>query len=231
MATEAVTSRQYLAVPFRKDFTNPTSERKNVALLNGLVSLPGIFPLPYTDDLKRIALASLLTDPDNVVWEVWQGGELIGVMLIDHLIPNLEGRAHFGFFDRQLWGKRDLVIKMMAWAFEALNLQRIDVEIPETIDTLIRFCRVKLGFRYPGEREASGHPIVPKIEEKLRINGAAQWVAKFGSRKEKAHWNGDKFVDVVCLRVLREEFVQDRITEAERAVRLATPASDIVEVA
>ena len=200
---------QYLAVPYNA-FTGSPS--KNDTILDGCLTLPNIFPVPLGSDMERkLAVAWWLNDPKNLSWEVWRGGTLVGVCGYTRIVAGLDALAHFAFWDRELLGRRTLLLKLMRWAFDNLGLQRISAEIPEHLGPVIRFTRVKLGFRYEGETLAARHPKVLGLE-KAQINGPAKWTAKWGSRRESAFVDHDGNAhDVVCLRILKEEF--DRNTE------------------
>ena len=169
------------------------------------MNLPNLFAMPWDEDRRRLAIASWLTGLQNCFWSVWTGGTVVGMIGLTRIIVGLDAQAHLAFFDRQLWGKRALVQKMMAWAFESLELQRLSVEIPDHLDPLIRFARVKLGFRYEGERLAALHPKVRGLTAE-RINGPDNWVAKFGSRRERMFRDMDgRWHDLITLRLMREE--------------------------
>jgi len=201
--TEEVSAGQYLAVMYNPFVGNPA---KNDTILDGCVNLPNLFPLPGTIQERRIIIASWLTHPEHLFWEVWRGGNVIGILGLSRIIRGLDALGHFAFFDRQLVGRRTLVLKMMHWAFEQLQLRRLSVEIPDHLDPLIRFCRAKLGFRYEGELLAAQHPVVMGLEA-ARINGPSRWTARWGARREQMHCAADGvWHDLVCLRLLREEF-------------------------
>ena len=191
---------QYLAVPFVFD---ETRARINEAILDGLTRLP-VFPLPWTLPERQRAVAAWLTDPDNLVWEVWRGGELVGILSLSRIVRGLDAVGHFAFFDRQLLGRRQLVLAMLRWAFSELDLQRLSVEIPDHLEPLIRFARTKLGFRYEGESLAEAHPVVGRLAE-AGVNGPGRWMARWGARRERAHFDGEQWHDVALLRLLREE--------------------------
>jgi len=197
---------QYLAIPFDA-FRGPPI--KNDRLLDGCLHLPNLFPIPGTVDERRLAVAAWLTSPDHMFWETWHNGNLIGVMGLTRIIPKLDAMAHMAFFDRQLVGRRNLILKMMRWSFENLELQRLTIEVPEHLEPLVRFCRAKLGFRYEGEDLAKDHPIAKAVP---RNSAAAttQWIVKVGSRRERAHWSDDGWHDLARLRILREEFKLDQ---------------------
>lgn len=202
MTTSDVAVGQFLAVPFRFD------ERRaaiNETLLTGCLNLPLLFSLPGNEQERKLAVAAWLTDPNAFNWEVWFHGTLVGILGVTRVAYGLDALAHLAFFDRQLLGRRQLVLTMMAWCFRELRLQRLSVEIPEHIPALIRFVRVKLGFRYEGEGLAAKHPEVRALTER-RINGPERWVAKFGARRERCHWDGTGWQDLITLRILKEEF-------------------------
>lgn len=200
-----ITAGSFLILPYRWDAGDPS---KNEKILAHCSSLSNLFPLPIGEDERKIAVAQALTAPENVVWEVWRRSaqvpmELVGVLLLTRVVAKLDALAHFAFFDRHLVGKRPLIQTMLGWCFEQLELRRISVEIPEHLEPLIRFTR-KLGFRYEGESAAADHPMTTALEHK-GVNQAAQWVAKWGSRREGMHFDGTAWRAVVCLRLLREE--------------------------
>jgi RimJ/RimL family protein N-acetyltransferase len=182
---------------------------KNETILSHCATMANLFPLPMSDDERKVAIAQTLTDPRHHAWECWRKSppaplKLVGFLALTRITPRLDALAHFVFFDRQLVGKRPLVQTMLDWCFEQLELRRISVEIPEHLGPLIRFAR-KLGFKYEGEVEASQHPITEKLSQLSGVNGAAEWIAKWGSRKAGMHYDGESWRSVAVLRLLREE--------------------------
>jgi len=206
MTRSEVAAGQYLAIPFSY---NPDRQAVNETLLAGCLHLPNLCPIPCTETERQIAVASWLTDPNSLFWEAWHRGSIVGIMGLTRIIPRLDAMAHMAFFDRQLVGRRNLILKMMRWSFENLELQRLTIEVPEHLEPLIRFCRAKLGFRYEGEDLAKDHPIAKAVP---RNSAAAttQWIVKVGSRRERAHWSDDGWHDLARLRILREEFKLDQ---------------------
>ena len=192
-----------IAVPFRPFAGVPT---KNTILLDALVALP-VFSLPGTPEDKRIVAAQWLTNPDNMFWEIWRGAEFVGIFGLTKVVRGLDALAHLAFFDKKLVGKRQLILNTLAWAFRELDLQRLSLEIPSRFAHLIRFAR-KLGFRYEGEALAASHAVVTAVLPKAgRVNNAPQWVAHWGSRREHTYFDGQTWDDHICLRLLREEFL------------------------
>lgn len=201
-----ISTGSYLVVPYRWDRGDPA---KNEKILAHCATLANLFPLPTSEDERKVIVARTITSPENFVWEVWKKRapeplSLVGVLLLTRVVANLDALAHFAFFDRQLVGKRPLVQTMLDWCFEQLELRRISVEIPEHLGPLIRFAR-KLGFRYEGEQECASHPVTDKLASMGGVNGASEWIAKWGSRKTGMHFDGHDWRAVLCLRLLRED--------------------------
>ena len=137
-----------IAVPFQP---LQLTERTADLLLQGMLSVPAIFPVPGTADERRVLIASVLADPLNRVWLVWQRGVLIGTLLLTHIVPRVDAQAHFVFFDRTLFGRKALVWNLMGRVFQEYDLQRLTVEVPEYLTPLYKFVRTMLYFRLEGE--------------------------------------------------------------------------------
>lgn len=209
-----------LAVPFQPFNVN---ERTARLLLDGMLSVPAIFPIPGTPEHRRILIASVLSNPLNRVWLVWSGGALIGTLLLTNIEPQIDAEAHFVFFDRVLFGRRQLLWNLMGKVFQELDLQRLTVEVPEYLTPLYKFVRKKLMFRLEGEGVAAQHPL---ITEKLNpyVPNGPTWVARLGARRERSCYNPEteSWCDFLRLRLLREEY--ERISKGEALCPQANPA-------
>jgi len=195
-----------IAVPFRPLQTN---DRTAQLLLDGMLSVPAIFPTPGTVEERRILIASILADPLNRAWLVWNGGALIGVLLLTHIVPQIDAQCHFVFFDRTLFGRKALLWNLMGKVFQEYDLQRLTVEVPEYLTPLYKFVRKKLNFRLEGEQTAAEHPLVTDKLSPYVPNSAA-WAARLGSRRERACLNPETntWTDMLRLRLLRSEYEQ-----------------------
>ena len=193
-----------LAVPFQP--LNVT-ERTATSLLDGMLSVPAIFPLPGSVEERRVLIASVLSNPLNRVWLVWNSGTLIGSLLLTDIVPRSDAQAHFVFFDRVLFGRKQLLWNLMGKVFQEYDFQRLTVEVPEYLTPLYKFVRKKLMFRLEGEGEAAQHPLVVQKLNPYVPNGPT-WVARLGSRRERACLNPETntWVDMLRLRLLREEY-------------------------
>lgn len=193
-----------IAVPF-DPFTQ--SDRSAELILDSLVAMPNIFSTPGPPEERRVLIASVISDPLNKAWMVWQGSDLLGMFMLTGIIPMVDAFAHFCFFDRQLFGRRSLLWNAMGKAFHELGLQRLTVELPEHLTPIIKFVRNKLSFRYEGETQAGEHPL---IVSKLGpyVAHAGSWAARLGSRREQAYWRADtgEWIDLIRLRLLRSEY-------------------------
>lgn len=167
----------YLVVPYRPFVGN---QQKNALILEECAKHPERFTLPMTRQDIMTTAAWYLTDPNNLAWEVWKGGTMCGILLLDRIVPRVDARWHFVFFDGELVGKQALLREFLRRAF-ALPLERVSIEIPENVRSLISFVRRRLDFQYEG--------------------GDQQ-----GARREHSHFDGTRWHDVMLLRLLRSEF-------------------------
>lgn len=202
-----------MAVPFQP---LNVSDRTAKLLLDGMLSVPAIFPVPGTLEERQILIASVLSDPLNRAWLVWNGVTMTGTLLLTHIVPKIDAQAHFVFFDRTLFGRKALIWNLIGKVFQEFDLQRLTVEVPEYLTPLYKFVRKKLNFRLEGEPVAEMHPLVT---DKLApyVPNAPVWVARVGSRRERACWNPETetWSDVLRLRLLRQEF--DALNQASGA--------------
>lgn len=197
-ATEAPAVPHLIVVPFRWDQGDP---RRLSVILDELVARPQWMNIPMGPEDLRKHYAHHLTNPSHRIYEVWQGGTLVGILTLHGIVPGMEAILHYVFFDGNLVGKRKLLLQFIAKCFTDFRFRRLVMQIPEPVETLIRFARAKLGFRYEGETTVSGHPSLGS----LGMENPHVWVARQGSRKEQAHWLGERWVDVIRLRLLASE--------------------------
>jgi hypothetical protein len=210
-----------IAVPFQPLNVN---ERTAQLLLDGMLSVPAIFPTPGTTEERRILIASILSDPLNRAWLVWSSGNLIGALLLTSIRPKVDAEAHFVFFDRTLFGRKTLLWNLMGKVFQEYDLQRLTVEVPEYLTPLYKFVRKKLMFRLEGEAVAEQHPLVIQKLNPYVPNGPT-WVARLGSRRERACLNPEtnEWVDMIRLRLLRSEYEQAEEAHVSRPTESASP--------
>ena len=140
---------------------------------------------PRSGDPARL-VARWLAHPDNASWEVWRGGTISGILTLDRIVAGVDARLQFAFFDDELGSKEPLLHAFIARCYADFGLVRLTTEVPECMSNLIGFVRRKLGFRYEGELQAPAS------------------VARRGSRRERAYWDGTRWHDVMVLRHLAE---------------------------
>lgn len=217
--TERITGAgSLIAVPYHPLTGNPL---KNTVILDAAVEFPHWFSGPSTAEERRQTAAWVLsetaiTHPATYIWEVWRGAEFVGILMLGRVSPRVDALFHFVFFDRQLAGKRVLLKNFLGFAFDAFELQRISLEVPEFFETLVRFARRKLGFRFEGEDRTVGHDAVISLGVGTvtgKLDKPHLWVARQGSRRERAHYHNGEWRDILCLRLLRSEY-QDLMREA-----------------
>ena len=89
-------------------------------------------------EIASYQLGRHYTDPGVHVLEIWRVDaepELCGLVGFTDILPNVDAQMHPVFFDgklRNLVGKRELLLRIMDWAFGAWTLHRLSVTMPET---------------------------------------------------------------------------------------------------
>lgn len=189
----------FIVVPYDPLVGDPT---KNTRILDQLCARPQWTRVPLDPARLRANYAALLTDPRHGVFEVWRGGDLVGILSLTGVVPGVDAILHFVFFDGNLVGKRRLLHQFIGKCFRDFGFQRLTMQVPEPVDPLIRFARVKLGFRYEGEDAIQAHPALPK----LGMENPHVWVARQGSRRQHAHWQDGRWHDLIQLRLLASEY-------------------------
>jgi hypothetical protein len=97
-------------------------------------------------------IAYTLTKPNTIVWEVWDPDsvDLAGILYVTDVNLGCDAKAHYAFFDNDLWGKTSVVESVIDWLFHdhegwpALN--RLTIEIPDFAFALAAHASRKLGF-------------------------------------------------------------------------------------
>lgn len=188
---------QYLIVPFEWQRGDPA---RLTLLLDQLCARPEWMQAPLDAHDRRATYAALLTNPSHGVFEVWRGGNLVGILTLHGITPGVEAVIHFVFFDANLVGRRSLLRTFILKCLRDYGFRRLVALVPEPAEKLLRFLRTHLGFRYEGE----GLPIGTDVKAALLKAGITDpdvWAAKRGSRSDGAHFWKGTWVDLLRLRV------------------------------
>ena len=158
----------------------------------------------HDDTKRRAAAAAYLSDAflHGILWEVWRGETLTGVILLNELTLGRAGTAHFVFFDRKLADKQALCLSGLAWAFDKLDLQVVRTEVPTYARALAHWARRKLGFKWEAEGRKLAWP------DDARPLTARE--AELGSRRYRTMLYNGEWVDTLLLSLTREEFTNGR---------------------
>lgn len=195
------------ARPFDWQAANPIEV---VALLDGFVAFPEFLAYPHSPEQARVLGAALLTDPKHLVFEARAGTDITGILMLTRVVPRVDALFHFMFIDRDLASKRKLLKNFLGYCFTDLGFHRLSMEVPDVkIDLeaggrdrgtrLERFARRTLGFRLEGEIR-DRNPELPKCVTN-------DFIARQGSRSEQTYFDGQKWSDIVRLRLLASEWV------------------------
>lgn len=166
-------------------------------VIDAFVANPSFTTYPWPEEERRASVIQALGNPHNLVFEAWKDGAFCGILLLERIIPFVDASFHFLFTDHDLVGKRKLLANFLGTCFTEMGFHRISMEVPEGMK-LEKFARSSLGFRYEGEeRDRPRH--LPK-------SFTDDWVAKQGSRRTQAHYDGEVWRDIVLLRLLASEW-------------------------
>ena len=175
-------------------------EKFNTIVESCAVHRPWFSDFLWEDPQKRReAVVAYLADGYNngKLWEVWRDQAVVGILLVNQLVPFQDARCHFIFFDSALADKRQLCLNLMGWAFENLPVEVLRVELPTYAKALLKFTR-KLGFRYECEGRSYSWP---QDADPLPTD-----VARLGSRKHHAILYDGTWHDLLLLSVTAGEF-------------------------
>jgi RimJ/RimL family protein N-acetyltransferase len=210
-----------LALPYDWQEAHSVNPEWNIRLLDEFEAHPAFVSVPSSQAQRREIGAQLLTNPTNRIWGVWRSGELLGVVVLTRVIEGLDALLHFMFLDQNLVGKRTLLTHFLGYCFSTLKYRRLSAEVPEDADKLLRFYRT-LGFRFEGEGKAAGaYPVASASPSAggTRVQRPATTIAKLGSRMDSMYWREDRWIDVIRLRLLREEWEQGHADSTNRSSR------------
>lgn len=162
---------------------------------------------------REIALA-VLGNPWNVIWEVWQVGQESqqpnGIIMYTDIVPCVDAKGHFLFFDGKLRGKEGVLRESMRWAFQNLKLHRISAEVPADAVTLADFARKVLGFRFEAEgriiHERTKRGPSRRVSPVPRTSQPSVREASWGSRKYEAVRRRGQWIDLLLLSITEDEF-------------------------
>lgn len=190
-------------------------EARNKRILDVLCDHPHWYGAPMEKEKIRESAAWMLTHPEHRKWEVWLGGRQVGMLHLSRILPGVDALLHFAFDGISLLSVRSLIWNFIGKVcFGQLGLQRVSFEVPEHIPTLARYMRAKLRFLYENELSLEKAPLGEYLAEHLKTKKAGRFhmddpyasLARLGSRREQAHWDGTQFRDVLLLRLLKTEY-------------------------
>lgn len=179
---------------------SPLPVEKFSLLLDGLVAhTPWFHDYLDTPEKRREAVIAYLVDANanGKLWECWDDDKLVGVLLLNELVPFLDARCHFVFLDSKLANKAGICVSLMRYAFEQIPVEVLRCEIPTYAKALLKFAR-KLGFRGEAERREFSWPKSAKPLSKEE--------ALLGSRKHKATLYKGEWHDAILLSITKDEF-------------------------
>jgi hypothetical protein len=195
-------------IPYQWDRGN---RDKNTKILDFLCAHPYWVTVPLDEVGRRIHFTWILTDPKNRIREVWNGGELVGMLYLGDIVPYVSATVHWIFLDQKLAGKRRLLWAWMGECFREFDLQRLTFYAPDFLPVIEEYARRRFGFRYEGEVLVESDETIARSrhlhgKEKFTPITSPSRIARFGSRRERSHWHNGEWRDIIVLRLLRSEY-------------------------
>lgn len=234
-----MTEGKLFCIPYQMQRPGETPEQAGARaslILDRMVEHPFWFSTPMDHAAIRESAAWLLTHPEHQKHEIWLGGRLVGMILLSRLSPGVDALLHFTLFGVSLLSARTLLWNFIGHhCFGTLGLQRVSFEVPEHVTTLAKFMRSRLAFRYEGEVCLDSTPFAGHLIEHLRDKRkAGRWhmtdpassLAKLGARREASHWDGERYRDVLLLRLLKSEYDAHSTPRADSQATEPTPPEE-----
>lgn len=195
------------AVPFDTSRGDPL---RYTRLLDHIAANVNWFATAMNPEEARANALWMMGDTAHWKWDVYNGGTFAGIFLIHRITPKVDAQFHFTLLPQKetgvtLFGSRKLVWNFLGYVFEAFQLQRISVEIPEYHPKLAHWFRQRLHFRYEGERDIE-RLRKTKCVTILPDRAAETHIAAVGSRRERSHWDGTVWRDLILMRLLASEY-------------------------
>jgi hypothetical protein len=100
---------------------------------------------PQCNEAKA-AVVHTLMKPDSLLWEVWDGIDLVGILRLSEVVPKCNAKAHYFFFDGKMRDRTPLLQAWKQWAFKEAGLHRVTIEVPAYAKALAMHAHKYLGF-------------------------------------------------------------------------------------
>ena len=92
-----------------------------------------------------------VTSPDTFWLEIYNGGEVVGLVTLEGIERLVEANAHVLFLDKHLADKIDICKEIVKWLFGNFTFHRLTVEVPVNYYWSVRLVK-ELGFKHEGRR-------------------------------------------------------------------------------
>lgn len=125
------------------------SPEKLMALWEMMQRFPTLFSDFTKDDIQN--WVNYLTDSSTYWLELYENGQIVGLIYFDNIQLVIDAHAHIMIFDRQISSRTPGCKLALEWMFEKFPLNRLTVEVPSIYYATIRHA-LRLGFKIEGKR-------------------------------------------------------------------------------
>lgn len=131
------------------------------ACAEGCVKSKTLVEMCATCKTRMATVAHVLAASNARAYEVWnEAPEVVGLIYFSDIVPGLDAKGHYVFFDGRLNDKTSVIEEAVADMFDVLGLARLTIEIPAPFAALARHAQKRLGFggpfRYKGGMSVEG---------------------------------------------------------------------------
>jgi hypothetical protein len=137
------------------------------------VTTRNVVEMCETCKTRMRTVAAALSAPNTRAFEVWdEEPELIGVIYFSDLVPSLDAKGHYVFWDSEgLRGKTEVLKEALAIVVREEKLVRLTIEVPSVFVALARHASRHLGFGGSFEARVGGKTLqVEGVKE-----GSVRW--------------------------------------------------------
>ena len=105
-------------------------------------------------DLTRNDLDNFVryvSNPDTFWIEIWEGDDMVGLVVLENIHRIVDADAHVLFLDRNILGRVPICRLIIKWIFAHMPFNRLTVEIPDWYENSVSLVR-NLGFKTEGKK-------------------------------------------------------------------------------
>lgn len=119
-----------------------------------------LFNVEVREDFRKFLEIFLSDGPNGVQANglFWVVDDFLGVLYMTDMVPGVDAKCHFSFFDKRIRGREPLIKAMLKHVFELYDFHRLTVEVALYINShksaLMQFVE-NCGFKHEGRKRSA----------------------------------------------------------------------------